>query len=139
MDNISHFASRHWQLVVAFVVIFIVLMIYEYYSLKKAGKAISTAQAIEQINHFSAVVIDLRPAEIFKKGHIIGAIRATEADFRLPKMHQHKDKPVILVCTRGFESQKLAPKLASQGFSQLMTLEGGISAWQTAKLPLVKK
>lgn len=139
MDNISHFAARHWQLVVAFVVIFIVLMIYEYYSLKKAGKAISTAQAIEQINHFSAVVIDLRPAEIFKKGHIIGAIRATEADFRLPKMHQHKDKPVILVCTRGFESQKLAPKLASQGFSQLMTLEGGISAWQTAKLPLVKK
>jgi rhodanese-related sulfurtransferase len=139
VDNISHFASRHWQLVVAFVVIFIVLMIYEYYSLKKAGKAISTAQAIEQINHFSAVVIDLRPAEIFKKGHIIGAIRATEADFRLPKMHQHKDKPVILVCTRGFESQKLAPKLASQGFSQLMTLEGGISAWQTAKLPLVKK
>ena len=94
---------------------------------------------VEQINHFSAVVIDLRPAEIFKKGHIIGAIRATEADFRLPKMHQHKDKPVILVCTRGFESQKLAPKLASQGFSQLMTLEGGISAWQTAKLPLVKK
>ncbi|MCX7118619.1 MAG: rhodanese-like domain-containing protein [Legionellales bacterium] len=139
MDNVSQFVSRHWQLAVAFAVILLVLMIYEYFSLKKAGKAISTAQAIEQINHFSAVVIDLRPAEIYKKGHIIGAIRGTETDFRLPKMHQHKDKPVILVCSRGLEAQKLAPKLSAQGFSQLMTLEGGIAAWQAANLPLVKK
>ena len=65
MDNVSQFVSRHWQLAVAFAVILLVLMIYEYFSLKKAGKAISTAQAIEQINHFSAVVIDLRPAEIY--------------------------------------------------------------------------
>lgn len=138
-DNLGQFALRHWELVVAFGLIFTAIMIYEYYSLKKAGKAISTAQAIEQINHCSAVVIDLRPAEIFKKGHIIGAIRATESDFRLPKMQQYKDQPVILVCSRGLESQKMAPKLTAQGFSQLMTLEGGISAWQMAKLPVVKK
>jgi len=29
--------------------------------------------------------------------------------------------------------------LSAQGFSQLMTLEGGIAAWQAANLPLVKK
>ncbi len=114
-------------------------MVYEYYNLKKEGKALSTAQAIAQINHFSAVVIDLRPAEIYKKGHIIGAIRATEADFKLPKMQQYQDKNVILVCTRGLESQALAPKLRAQGFTHIMTLAGGITAWQTANLPLVKK
>ena len=139
MDNVSHFVSQHWQLVVAFVVILIVLMGYEFYSLKKEGKAISTAQAIEQMNHFSAAVIDLRPAEVYKKGHIIGAIRGTAADFKLPKMHKYKDQPVILVCSRGLESQALAPKLQAEGFLQIMTLAGGMAAWQTANLPLVKK
>lgn len=139
MDNISQFVSHHWQMVIAFAVILVILMVYEYYSLKKSGKAISTAQAIEQINHFSAEVIDLRPAEVFKKGHIIGAIRATAADFKTAKLQQYKDKPIILVCSRGLESQSLAPKLRMEGFAQIMTLSGGIVAWQAANLPVVKK
>ncbi len=139
MEQLSQFAHRHWQLSASFAVIFIALVVYEFFSSKKAGKTITTAQAIEQINHFSAVIVDLRPVEIFKKGHIIGAIRATEHDFNLHKMLQHKEKPMILVCPRGFDSQKLVPKLSAQGYTQLMSLEGGIAAWQAANLPMVKK
>jgi rhodanese-related sulfurtransferase len=139
VENINQFVLHHWQMVVAFVGLLVVLMVYEYYSLKKNGRAISTAQAIEQINHFSAEVIDLRPAEIYKKGHIIGAIRATATDFQSAKFQQYKDKPIILVCSRGLEAQGLAPKLRKEGFAQVMTLAGGVSAWQAANLPLVKK
>ena len=139
MEQISQFATRHWQLVVGFVVMLIIVAIYEYIMMKKQGKTLSTDQAIEQINHFSAVVIDLRAAEIYKKGHIIGAIRASISDFKLPKMHQYKDKPLILVCARGVESQAASAALRAQGFAHVMVLSGGISAWQTAHLPLVKK
>lgn len=139
MDQVSQFISHHWQLVAAFVGMLVVLMVYEYYDLKKQGKSISTAQAIEQINHYSATVIDLRPADIYKKGHIIGSIRASLADFKLPKMQQYKDKPIILVCSRGVESQAAAQSLRTQGFAQIMVLAGGLAAWQNTNLPLVKK
>lgn len=139
MDSFFQFISQHWALSVAFVVILLTVLAYEYYCLQKEGKAISTAQAIEQINHFSAVVVDLRNAEVFKKGHIIDAIRATANDFDTPKMQAFKDRPIILVCTRGIESQALAPKLHKQGFAKVMTLANGMTSWQTAKLPMVKK
>ena len=139
MDSFFQFISQHWALSVAFVVILLTVLAYEYYCLQKEGKAISTAQAIEQINHFSAVVVDLRNAEVFKKGHIIDAIRATASDFDTPKMQAFKDRPIILVCARGIESQALAPKLHKQGFAKVMTLANGMTSWQTAKLPMVKK
>lgn len=139
MDRVSQFASHHWQLVLAFVILFIVLMVYEYVALKKQGKALSTAQVVEQINHFDAVVIDTRPAEAFKKGHIIGAVRASAADFKLPKMQQYKSKPIILVCARGLESRTLIPQIHALGFTQAVVLAGGLEAWQAANLPLVKK
>lgn len=139
MDQVSQFVSHHWQLVAAFVGMLVVLMVYEYYDLKKQGKSIDTAQAIEQINHFSAIVIDLRSADIYKKGHIIGSIRASVADFKLPKMQRYKDKPIILVCSRGVESKAATHPLKAQGFDQVMVLAGGLAAWQAANLPLVKK
>lgn len=139
VDQISQFVGRHSLLVIAFVVMLLIIAVYEYIMLKKQGKTISTAQAIEQINHFSATVIDLRAAELFKKGHIIGAIRASTADFKLPKIQQYKEKPVILVCTRGVEAQAAGALLRAEGFTHVMVLSGGITAWQAANLPVVKK
>lgn len=139
MDNFFQFITHHWALASAFIAILVILMIYEYYSMQKEGKAITTAQAIEKINHFSATVVDLRGIEIYKKGHIIGAIHANASDFQTPKLQSYKDKPLILVCTRGIESQALVPKLYKQGFSQVMSIAGGMSAWQSANLPVVVK
>ncbi|PJD93068.1 MAG: sulfurtransferase [Legionella sp.] len=139
MEHVGQFINHHWQLVLAFVIIFIIVFVYEMLSLKKQGKSLSTSQAIEQINHHDAVVIDVRSAELYKKGHIIGAIRATEADFKLPKMQKYKEKPIVLVCARGIESQTFVQKLRTLGFTQPMVLAGGIEAWQAAQLPVVKK
>jgi len=136
---LSQFINNHWQLVLAFGVILLIIFVYESLALKKQAKSLDPSQAIEQINHHNAVVVDIRAADLYKKGHIIGAIRATEADFKLPKMNKYKEKPVILVCARGLETQGLAPKIRALGFNQVMLLSGGISAWQAANLPLVKK
>ncbi|HVT63146.1 MAG TPA: rhodanese-like domain-containing protein [Legionellaceae bacterium] len=139
MDHLHQFINNHWQLVLAFVVILVIIFIHEAIAVKKQGKTLNTAQTVEQINHHNAVVIDIRSAELFKKGHIIGAIRATLADFKLPKMNQYKEKPIVLVCARGLESPALAAKLHAVGFKQVMVLGGGLAAWQAAHLPVVKK
>lgn len=139
MEHLVQFTHNHWQLCLALVVILIIIFVHEYLALQKQGKTLTTEAAIELINHEHAVVIDLRTAELFKSGHIIDSIRASEADFNLPKMDKYKNKPIILVCARGVQSAALAATLRTKGFTQPMVLAGGIATWQSANLPLVKK
>jgi len=139
MEHLSQFIYNHWQLCLALVLILIFIFIHEYLELQKQGKRLTPEAAIELINHQNAVVIDLRSADLFKKGHIIDAVRAAEADFDSPKMDKYKTKPMILVCARGLQSTTLAKSLRTKGFSQPLVLTGGIAAWQAANLPLVKK
>lgn len=135
----GQFITHHWQLSVAFIIIFVIIFVNEYVSAQKQNKSVSVEQAIDQMNHHNATIIDIRSADLFKKGHILNAIRANEDDFKLPKMNQYKDKALIIVCSRGIQANLVATKLRAQGFTQTMVLAGGIEAWQNANMPLVKK
>ena len=139
MEQLSRFIINHWQLWLALVVVLTAILINELMSQKKRGKELSTAAAVEMINHENAIIIDLRDANAFKTGHIIDAVHASEDDFNQQRMDIYKNKPIILVCARGLQSATLAAKLRGQGYTQSMVLAGGIAAWQTAGLPLVKK
>ena len=138
MEQINQFISNHWALCAAFITILALIYINELISQKRSAKSLSPQATVEKMNHESAVVIDLRDQDAFSTGHIINAVRATASDFDLPRMNKYKAKPVILVCPRGLLSQTLAPKLKLNGFTNIMVLDGGITAWQTAGLPLVK-
>ncbi len=138
MDQLTQFATNHWQLVLALVVILTIILINELVSQKKRGKELSTSAAIEMINHENAVIFDLRDADAFRAGHIIDAIHASAEDMSEKRYEKHKTKPVILVCARGLQSAPLAAKLRVKGFTQLRVLAGGMAAWQTAGLPLIK-
>lgn len=138
MEQLTQFVTHHWQLWLALIVVLIVIFIHELISQKKRGKELSTAAAVEMINHENAVIMDIRDAEAFRTGHIIDAIHALPDDFSQQRMDKYKTKPIILVCARGLQSAPLAAKLRTQGFTQPMVLAGGISAWQTDNLPLIK-
>ena len=138
MDQLTQFVTHHWQLWAALIVILIVIFITELLSHKKQGKALSTASVVDMINHENAVVIDLREAEAFRAGHIIDAVLASTEDFNQGRMDKYKSKPIVLVCAKGLQSSTLAAKLRTQGFTQPMMLAGGITAWQTEGLPLIK-
>lgn len=138
MEQISQFITNHWQLWLALVVVLIAIFANELISQKNRGKELSPAATVDLINHENAIVIDLRDADAFRAGHIIDAIHASADDFTGTRMDKYKTKPVILVCARGLQSATLAAKLRTQGFTQPTVLAGGITAWQTAGLPLVK-
>lgn len=138
MEQLTQFTTNHWQLVLALVVILVTIFINELVSQKKRGNELSTSAAIEMINHENAVIIDLRDADAFRSGHIIDAIHAPSDDLGEKRMEKYKTKPIILVCARGLQSAALATKLRAKGFTQPMVLAGGITAWQTADLPLIK-
>lgn len=138
MTDYIQFMIQHWAMIVALIVVLLLILVNEIRFTLQKGKEVSVEEAIQLINHDNAAVIDLRDTENFQKNHILDSINASTEDFMLDKMNTYKDKPIILVCTRGSTASSLALKLRAKAFTKLYVLAGGITAWQTAQLPLVK-
>lgn len=136
LNQLQDFIVHHWELWLALFAVLSLLLINEYLTKKQGPQSLSTAAAIDAMNHQDAVVIDMRDAEAFKSGHVVGSKNLPgEA---LEKLEKYKTKPLLLVCARGLQSSALGVKLRKQGFTNVMMLAGGITAWKTADLPLTK-
>lgn len=106
---------------------------------KRAGASITCTQAVQLMNHQHAILIDIRPSEVFSAGHIPQArsIPATEIEKKAANLP--KNKPVIVVCDFGRTAGSAAVRLRALGFTQVSVLGGGMRAWSTAGLPLTTK
>ena len=135
-NQLQAFVLHHWELWLALFAVLSLLIVNEHLTQKQGPQALSTAAAIDAINHQNAVVIDMREAEAFQAGHVVGAKNLPGEP--LAKLEKFKEKPLILVCARGLQSSALGVKLRKQGFTNVMILAGGITAWKTANLPLTK-
>ncbi len=105
-----------------------------------AGASVSTLQATLLINQQNALVLDVREAAEYEKGHMLNArnIAFRELEGRAAEIEKHKTKPVIVVCDDDNRSGRAAAALRKQGFEQVFTLSGGIGAWRQAGLPVEK-
>ena len=57
----------------------------------------------------------------------------------LTSIEKHKDSPIIVVCNTGLTSKQACQMLQKAGFSNIHNLQGGITEWRNANLPLTKK
>ena len=109
---------------------------------KSAGGVpnVSPAEAVTLINRSNALVLDVRDEAEFAAGHIAEAINVPLANLaaRLPELKKYQNKPVLVNCQLGGRSVKACDVLRTAQFSQLHNLQGGLSAWLEAKLPVVK-
>jgi len=88
----------------------------------------------------SKQLIDVRTSDEFVQGHIEGAINA---DVNLPSFGEEiskldKNKAVFVYCLSGGRSLSAAQQLKELGFKEVINLEGGIVAWNAARLPLTQ-
>ncbi len=92
------------------------------------------------INHEDAVLIDVRSAEDYAKGHIVNArnIPLDQLESRVKELEKAKRKPLIVHCERGNRSRRAEAILKGKGFEKVYGLAGGIEAWRQAGLPLEK-
>jgi rhodanese-related sulfurtransferase len=139
MQDITLFIQQHGMLSLAFAIVLFLLMIVEFIRLKQATNHISVAQVTSLINHHNAVVVDIRNTESFAKGHIVDAISLPLQDLgdKYKKLDKFKSQPIVLVCAAGVDSARAATSLTKNGFNVLI-LKGGIKAWLTADMPIVK-
>jgi rhodanese-related sulfurtransferase len=129
---------NHWILVLAFVAVtgFLIFNI-----LMGDKNAVDPTAATDLINHKEAVVVDVRPAADFNKGHIINAISIPSNGFanQMGALNKYKEKPIIVSCRSGAQSSTAATQLKKAGFEQVFNLKGGLLAWQSANLPVTRK
>lgn len=105
-----------------------------------AGASLSPTDAVLLINRDNAMVLDVRDEAEYASGHITDAkhIPLAQLEERLGEIRKFKDKPVLVSCQVGVRSGKAAGILQKQGFSRVYNLQGGLNAWQQAKLPVVR-
>ena len=87
-----------------------------------------------------AILIDVRTPEEFGTGHLKGAdnIDFKAADF-IEKISQlDKSKHYVVYCGSGKRSGKATAKMDELGFATIIDVDGGIGAWNEAKLPVVQ-
>mgnify|MGYP003149321972 CR=1 FL=1 len=76
------------------------------------------------------VFLDTRAKKEFNVSHIDGAIWVGFLSFNKRRVKNiPKDKKIILYCSVGYRSEKIAEKLQEEGFTDVHNLYGGIFEW----------
>ena len=104
------------------------------------GPWVSTLEATQLMNRSDALVLDVRDAAEYARGHILGAksVPLGELERRAPELDKHKAKPVIVHCGNGDRAGGAVGLLRRCGFANVHNLSGGFAAWQQAGLPIEK-
>ena len=138
MDTYLEFASNHPLLVSALLFSFFLLIFSELRRKQRGLTHVDPQDAVKLINA-DAVVIDVRSAEAFARGHIVNAknIPMDELDANEEKISKLAAKPILTVCDAGITSNRVVDKLRKWGHESVYGLKGGLAAWTQANLPLV--
>lgn len=134
------FAGRQPYLSLALVGLTLALIYNEVSGRLSGIRRVGPAQLTALINRDNALVVDIRAVADFDKGHIAGSknVQLSQFDPENKQLAPAKALPVVLVCKLGQSAQGAAKRLRKAGFSNVSVLEGGVQAWQSADLPLVK-
>ncbi len=136
MQQVLEFASNHPLLIGAALLLLAMIVFTELR--RTGGNQLSVTEAVKLMNQ-GGIVLDVRSADAFRAGHILGARNTPLDELREKTAKLDKETPLILCCDAGNSSQRALAALAGQGFTQLFNLRGGLRAWQQDNLPLSKK
>lgn len=83
------------------------------------------------------VLVDVREDDEWRAGHIPGAVHIgkgvieRDIEAKLPD----KSTEIILYCGGGFRSVLAAEAIQKMGYTNAISMDGGIRGWREAKLP----
>lgn len=100
---------------------------------------LSPAEFAEAMKAEDVIVLDVRTDEELDEGMIEGAIQYNfyDEDFAEKITTLDRSKHIMVYCEAGGRAGRAATILDSSGFTKVSNLDGGIDAWEKAKLPLV--
>ncbi len=139
MDRLLEYIARHPFLVGGTAVLALAVLAYEVSRARSGGQAVGPMDAVRLMNQ-GALLVDVRSREEFEGGHVLDArhLPQEEVAGAGESLKKYRDKPVIVCCESGMRSGAAARVLKAQGFAKVVNLRGGLAAWRTENLPLVK-
>jgi rhodanese-related sulfurtransferase len=100
------------------------------------GVDVKTAQGMAQQG---ALLLDVREPSEYAAVHAVDAklMPLGQVGLRLKELEAWKDKPVAVICRSGRRSAQAVAMLQEAGFTQVVNVQGGTSAWVDAGLDVV--
>ncbi|QRF89285.1 rhodanese [Alcaligenes faecalis] len=130
--------SQNNLLILAIAVLAGIMLLIPSFFKGRAGRAVSSSEAVQMVNQKDAILIDLRSTDQFKAGAIAQSRNIPAADLDAKASTLPKDKPVILVCDTGRSAPRSVAVLRKHGINEAYTLQGGIQGWLQSSLPVKK-
>jgi len=87
-----------------------------------------------------ATVLDVREKEEYREGHLQGAVSLPRGflEMRVEETVPDKQTPIIAYCAGGTRSLIAARTLKEMGYTNVVSVSGGYTAWKNAGLPFVQ-
>jgi molybdopterin/thiamine biosynthesis adenylyltransferase/rhodanese-related sulfurtransferase len=87
-----------------------------------------------------ARLLDVREKEEYRDGHLNGAISLPRGflEMRVEETVPDKQTPIIAYCAGGTRSLIAARTLKEMGYTNVVSMTGGFSAWKNAGMPFVQ-
>jgi len=103
--------------------------------LTETTERVSAPVAAERLGRGAPVAIDVRTPRERDEKRVAGSINIPLNHLNERLQELPKDRPLLVYCAGGYRSSIATSLLKQQGFENVSELAGGMTAWETAKLP----
>ena len=92
----------------------------------------------KRVKNSAILFIDVRTPAEFGGLHAKGAVNHPMESLDYENIPFSNDDEIHVICQSGGRSMKVSQKLETAGFTNIVNIEGGTSAWHAARLPVVE-
>jgi len=123
--------------VIAIVAIILVALLGMQQLMPADGVDVKQAQIMSQQG---ALLLDVREPGEYSAVHAPNAklIPLGQVSSRLKEIEAYKDKPIVVMCRSGRRSAQAVTILREAGYTQVSNVNGGILAWESDGLEVIK-
>ena len=100
---------------------------------------VDAAEAADRLNRADApkpLLVDVREIDEFRDVRVEGAALVPMSSFAERHTELPKDRPLLVMCAGGTRSAAATAFLLRGGWTDVVNVEGGITAWQRLGLPV---
>jgi len=140
MQEYIDFARNNPLIVIGFFAVLGFIIKTEISNATRKYKQVGVNEAVMLLNKENALVLDVREDKEVQGGKIKGSRHITlgQLPSKLAELEKSKQAPVLIYCRSGSRSGYASQILTKAGFEDVSNLAGGILAWESANLPVVK-
>lgn len=99
---------------------------------EQAYNKIDSTKTVELVGETKkTLVIDVRDADAYAKGHLANAVNIPFDEFegKIGDLEGYKDQTIVLICNTGNKSGKAAQMLVDKGFTKVYNAEDGMEEY----------